>query len=301
MPIFVLTVLAVLLAAGCGGGSGGGSADTGPSAPAACAGHAGPVGARVLTVEAGGRTREFRLFVPESVDATVAAPLVLNFHGLGSNASAQEAYADMVRKATTEGFLAAAGQGVGNSWNAGEVCCPPANAQGVDDVQFVRDMVARIAAEYCVDPERIYATGMSNGGFLSNRLACEASDLIAAIAPVASVLGLVGCAPERPVPILMFNGTDDALVPYAGARNAFARWQDLNGCAGEPTVSFESGDVRCESAPACDAGAATTLCTVVGGGHTWPGAVPLPRLGHTTTAVDATDAMWDFFVAHPKP
>lgn len=290
------------LAAGCGGSSGdGGSGAPPPAQPAACQDKAGAPGPRTLSIESGGLTREFRLFVPESNDPTAATPLVLNFHGLGSNATAQELYAQMVDKATLEGFITAAGQGVSNSWNAGEVCCPPANQQGVDDVRFVRDMVARIESEYCIDARRIYSTGMSNGGFISNRLACEASDLIAAIAPVASVLGLVGCDPARPVPILMFNGTDDVLVPYAAASNAFARWQAFNGCTGDPAVSYAQGDAECVTSDDCAEGATTTLCTIDGGGHTWPGAIPRPGLGHTSTDIDATDAMWEFFVAHPLP
>jgi polyhydroxybutyrate depolymerase len=250
-----------------------------------------------LTIESGGRSREFRLYVPASADLSGPVPLVLNFHGLGSNAPQQEAYSDLVNKAASEGFITAAGQGIRSSWNAGEICCPPARDEGVDDVQFARDMVARIAQDYCIDVQRIYSTGMSNGGFMSNRLACDAADLFAAVAPVASLLGVSTCEPTRPMPILMFNGTEDALVPYAGATGSFARWALLNGCEGEPEVTFENGDSRCESYLDCAEGATTTLCTVQGGRHTWPGS----PLGHTTTDLIASDAMWEFFLAHPLP
>lgn len=293
-------VLALLVSVtACGNSSSGGG---GPSQPAACASNAGVPGERTLSIESGGLTREFRLFVPPANDPTSAVPLVLNFHGLGSNARGQEVYSRMVEKATAEGFITAAGEGVGRSWNAGQVCCAPANQQGVDDVQFTRDMVARIASEYCIDPQRIFATGMSNGGFMSNRLACEASDLIAAIGPVASVVGLVGCAPARPVPIMMFNGTLDPLVPYAGAANAFVRWQGYNACTGAAETSFANGDASCATYTACADDATTTMCTLDGDGHTWPGAeILLPQYGNTSSDLDATDAMWDFFVAHPKP
>jgi polyhydroxybutyrate depolymerase len=297
-PVPVL--IAAIALAGCGGSSGG-SSDSLPTEPASCEGKTGAAGSFVQTIESGGLERTFRLAVPEGLDRTRPVPLVLNFHGLGSNAQAQEVYAGMAAKAAEEGFITAAGQGTGNSWNTGQVCCAPANQEGVDDVQFVRDMVAAIALDYCIDPARIYATGMSNGGFMSNRLACEAADLIAAVAPVASFLGFRDCAPSRPIPILMFNGTDDALVPYGAASGAYSAWGELNGCGGAPEGVFANGDSSCLSYPECADGATTTFCTVEGGGHTWPGAIAIPGLGFTTTDLDATDAMWDFFVAHPKP
>jgi polyhydroxybutyrate depolymerase len=291
--------LAAAIAAGCGSGD----ADSAPppSVATACSDKTGPAGSFVRTIESSGRERTYRLAVPTGIDPTAPTALVLNFHGLGSNATEQEVYGSMTTKAAEEGFITAAGEGIGSSWNAGRVCCGPANQEGIDDVQFARDMVAAIAEDYCIDPARIYATGMSNGGFMSNRLACEAADLIAAVAPVASFLGFNGCAPSRPVPILMFNGTDDFLVPYTAAQGSYGAWGELNGCAGEPAETFASGDSSCVAFAGCADGATTAFCTVAGGGHTWPGGIPIARLGHTTTDLDATDAMWEFFVAHPKP
>lgn len=299
-PHLALALAAAAGVAACGGSSGGGS-EPPPVAPAACDGRTGQTGSFVETIESGGRERTFRLAVPDGIDLGQPTPLVLNFHGLGSNAAAQEAYAAMAAKAAEEGFITAAGQGTGNSWNTGEICCAPANEEGVDDVQFVRDMVAAISADYCIDPARIFATGMSNGGFMSNRLGCDAADLIAAVAPVASFLGLRDCAPSRPMPILMFNGTEDPLVPYGAAAGSSSGWAERNGCRGEPEQTFANGDSSCVTYPDCAGGATTTFCTVEGGGHTWPGAIAIPGLGYTTTDLDATDAMWEFFVAHPKP
>ena len=294
-------LIVLLLCAACGGGGGGSASPPDDTVPVACEGKSGESGITVRTIESSGLERSFRLVVPDGLDPTQPVPLVLNFHGLGSNAGEQEAYAGMIAKAEEEGFITAAGEGTNESWNAGQVCCAPANQEGVDDVQFVRDMVAAIAAEYCIDPARIFATGMSNGGFLSNRLACEAADLIAAVAPVASFLGFANCEPSRPIPILMFNGTEDPLVPYAAAGGSYAAWAELNGCTGEPGNVFANGDSSCVSYGTCAEGANTTFCTVDGGGHTWPGGIPIPRLGFTTTDLDATDAMWDFFAANPKP
>jgi polyhydroxybutyrate depolymerase len=289
-----------LVSAACGS-SGGGGGPAGPVETVSCEGKTGTVGTSIRTIESSGLERTFRLVVPDGLVLSRAVPLVLNFHGLTSNAQAQVAYSAMAAKAAREGFITAAGEGTGNSWNTGEICCAPANRDGIDDVQFARDMVAAISAEYCIDPSRIFATGMSNGGFMSHRLACDAADLFAAVAPVASFLGLRDCQPSRPIPLLMFNGTADMLVPYNGATGAYVVWGRLNGCSGEPEMVFENGDSSCVTYPECVAGATTTLCTVQGGGHTWPGAISIPGLGHTTTDLNATDMMWDFFVAHPKP
>jgi polyhydroxybutyrate depolymerase len=294
-------LIVLLLCAACGGGGGGSAPPPDDTVPVACEGKSGASGITVRTIESSGLERSFRLVVPDGIDTTGPVPLVLNFHGLGSNAGEQEAYTSMIAKAEEQGFITAAGEGTNESWNAGQVCCGPANQEGIDDVQFVRDMVAAISAEYCIDPARIYATGMSNGGFLSNRLACEAADLIAAVAPVASFLGFASCTPSRPVPIMMFNGTEDALVPYAAASGSYDAWAELNGCSGAPETVFANGDSSCVAYSACADGATTTFCTVDGGGHTWPGGIPIPRLGFTTSDLAATDAMWDFFAAHPQP
>ncbi len=293
------------IAAACSGGGSESEAEAEAEAEGeavACPDAPGEPGAYVRTLKSGGLDRTFRLFVPDGVDPGVPAPLVLNFHGRGSNAQQQEFYSAMIAKADQAGFITVAGEGIGASWNGGPGCCAPANEKDIDDVQFARDLVAAVAASYCVDPRRVYSTGMSNGGYLSNRLACDAADVIAAVAPVAATLGVVACEPSRAVPIMMFNGTEDTLVSYAWAVQSFDAWRETDGCDGEPEVTFQMGDSTCESTLACADGAQVTLCTVEGGGHTWPGAaIPLPALGATTSDLDATDAMWEFFAAHPMP
>jgi polyhydroxybutyrate depolymerase len=177
----------------------------------------------------------------------------------------------------------------------------------VDDIGFVRDLLATADDRLCVDDARIYSTGMSNGGFLSHRIGCELSDRIAAIAPVAGVNGMTSCAPSRPVPLMHFHGTADPLVPYTGSTSlgfisvpdSFAAWGARDGCTGDPVETFRNGDSHCATYQQCGAGADVTPCTVDNGGHTWPGGLPVPSLGNTTTDLNATDAMWTFFEAHP--
>src|SRR5258706_4293500 len=153
--------------------------------------------------------------VPASYDGKTRTPLVLNFHGYTSNSGQEALLSLMNAKSDAAGFIVAYPNGVASSWNAG-ACCGTAAQNMVDDVGFVRQLIDVISAQLCIDPKRVFSTGMSNGGFLSHRLGCELSDRIAAIAPVAGVLGVAACAPPRHVPVMGFHGTSDTLVPYGG-------------------------------------------------------------------------------------
>ena len=258
------------------------------------------------TLQSAGRTRTYLVYVPPAAGpAAEPMPLVLNFHGLGSTGAQQHVYGGWVPIAQREGFVVASPNGVQNSWLI---------AAGLDDIQFVRDLVAALGNELCLDPGRIYATGMSNGGFMSTTLACQAQDLIAAIAPVSgeSAPG-PGCG-GRPVPLVLFHGTDDAVVPYqAGTINAGAvsgtpfpgvaavlgEWAKHNGCSDAPPVETRiAADVVKVEYQGCRA--PVVHYRVEGGGHTWPGAVPVPRLGATTTSISASDIAWEFFKANPR-
>ncbi len=265
----------------------------------------------------GGLERRYALFVPPTYTPGKPAPLVLNFHGFTANPESQEWLSAMSKVAEEAGFILATPKGSGNeeilSWNAGE-CCGQAVLKNVDDVGFASDMIDQISAEYCVDPARIYATGMSNGAFMCYRLACELADRIAAIAPVAGVTILESCIPSRPVPVISFNGTADLLVWYNGglyesAPRTIARWSMRNGCSRRVKTVYEKGNVRCNAYKNCQGGATVELCTIDGGGHTWPGGRDMSQLppytfgleGETTRDIDASRAMWEFFQKHPMP
>jgi len=185
-------------------------------------------------------------------------------------------------------------------------------------VKFVRDLLDAIEAKWCIDPKRVFATGMSNGGFFSHRLACEVSDRIAAIAPVAGVLGIPpqSCNPGRAVPIIDFHGTGDPIVPYDGGTplvpqlgvglvfrsvaESMNHWRANNQCSANEQQFFQNGDATCTRFPDCAAGSETVLCSIADGGHTWPGGVPIPA-GKTSSDISATTTMLDFFEAHPLP
>jgi polyhydroxybutyrate depolymerase len=176
----------------------------------------------------------------------------------------------------------------------------------VDDVGFTRAILDTAESMLCIDTKRIFVTGMSNGGFMSHRLGCELADRIAAIAPVAGVLGVTPCTPSRPMPVMHFHGTADTLVPYNGdptngfisVPDSFAGWAMRDQCQGTPVETFNKVDSSCSSYTNCAGGAEVTLCTVQNGGHTWPGGPTIPY-GYTTPYLNATDAMWTFFAAHP--
>jgi polyhydroxybutyrate depolymerase len=281
----------------------------------ACAGKTGTSGDRTLSLTSGGNARTSLLHVPSSYDPTRGEPLILNFHGFGSDATQETLLTSMSAAADARGFIVAYPQGIGQGWNAGD-CCTMLQPSGIDDIQFVKDLLAMIANEYCIDPSRIYATGMSNGGFMSHRLACAMSDVFAAVAPVAGVLGIKPstCTPSRSVPILDFHGTADQVVPYYGGmtnpdpvtqgfksvQETMGFWRLRDACLDAPETTYMNGDATCVRWGGCSSAADITLCTIDGGGHTWPGGLPVP-LGKTSTDIDATKTMIDFFFAHPMP
>jgi len=294
--------------------------DAGDAAPTAvtCSGKTGEKGTGIsISLESSGQTRTSLLHVPDKYDPTQGSMLVLNFHGFLSAGWQQALLTRMSTESDNRGFIVAYPEGVAASWNAGD-CCGTAWSDSVNDVKFVRDLLDRIEADYCIDEKRIFATGMSNGGFFSHRLACEMSDRIAAVAPVAGVMGVdpVQCNPGRPVPILDFHGTADPMVPYDGGTpliqqlgvglvfrsvaDTMDRWRQINGCSTFEKQYFKNGDATCVEWPDCTGGAQTSLCSIDQGGHTWPGGIPIPA-GKTSADISATATMIDFFEAHPMP
>ena len=262
-----------------------------------------------LTLMFDGVERTYDLLVPDNYDGDTPLPLVFNFHGFGSNPTEQAFFSQMNTTAASRGFAVVYPAGLDDSWNGG-ACCGNSMADGVDDVGFTRALAAALQDELCVDRRRIFATGMSNGGFLSHRLGCEAADLFAAVAPVAAVLGIApeDCSPSRVMPIHHTHGTMDQLVPYEGGgladslsvRESIEGWVQRNGCDPEPTVTFDTEPVVCETWSDCGEQGHVVLCTAQDVGHCWPGNDFCP-FGMSTTVMHASEAMADFFEAHPMP
>jgi polyhydroxybutyrate depolymerase len=261
---------------------------------------------RTVTVMHGGLVRTANVHLPSGWNGRSPRPVVLNFHGRNSTPSQQNLLSGMNTPSDREGFIAVHPQGVANTWNAG-LCCGEAQSRRIDDVGFVSALLDSLKTSFCVDDKRVYATGLSNGGFLSHRLGCELSGRIAAIAPVAGTNLTTPCTPARAVPVLHFHGTADAIVSYGGfggiasVDDTMAGWARRNGCATSRTPLSTRGDVTCEQWPGCRMGARVHLCRVQGGGHQWPGGFTIPGLGANTMAVDASAEAWAFFEQHALP
>lgn len=257
----------------------------------------------------GGGQRSYQLHLPKGYNPSKPAALVMNFHGrtltaLGEAAAAQEFLSGLYAKGDAAGFIVVNPQGLTangeQTWNAG-LCC--AADKGRDDVGYVDAVIAQLKQRLCIDEKRIYATGISNGGFMSHRLACERANVFAAVAPVAAYNTMTACNPSRAMPMISFNGTSDPLVNYGWSRDSNQAWVARNGCDPTPTQTFKNGDSHCDTFAGCQGGGQVVFCTVEGGGHTWPGGPGLfsVGLGKTTQDLSANGAMWDFFEKHTLP
>lgn len=232
------------------------------------------------TINVGGRMRSYILHVPSSYRGTQPVPLLVDLHPLMMTNSYQRSNSGYAAIADREGFLVVYPQGLNNSWNIGPCCTKDRN---VDDVAFVRALVNKIKGEGCVDDKRVYAAGYSNGGGLSHYLACKASDVFAAVSPAAfDMITEVPCTPTRPISVISFRGTADAIVPYnggasrpptayplptihfLGAEKTFQTWAKLNKCTGAAVQGDRAG---CRTYQGCADGVEVTLCTKTGGGH----------------------------------
>src|SRR6187200_2649693 len=162
----------------------------------------------------GGLPRTYQVYVPAGVDHP--AGLVVNLHGAGMTGTEQAALTNYNGVADQYGFVVAYPDGIDFSWADGRGASVP-DRQGVDDVGFLVALVDRLSRDYGIPPGRVFATGMSAGGFMATRLACDRADVFSAVAPVAATLGSgVACNPSRPVSMLAFSGTADPVVPFAG-------------------------------------------------------------------------------------
>ena len=274
----------------------------------------------IRTLKHDNNERNYLLHVPLNFKTTEMVPLVLVFHGGGGNAENAVRMTGFSKLADEEGFLVVYPSGSGRlddtllTWNGGN-CCGYALRQNMDDVGFVRSLLSDVQTLALIDPHRIYATGMSNGGIMSYRLACELSDVIAAIGPVAGTLNYDQCQPSHPVSVIHFHGTDDQHLPYTGGVgedslsgtvfnpviDSIEFWAKNNGCGLHPFAT-ESDIVRHIEFGPCEEDSAVELYTIRGGKHAWPGSdgPGWPGGDKPTTEPDATRVMWEFFKSHPK-
>jgi polyhydroxybutyrate depolymerase len=321
-----LVAVAATLVAGCSSASHSAAAPapTGASLTATTGsgcGQAATAGPASYTLRSGGHTREVIVHLPATYTGKTPVPLVLNLHGSESTAQAQEVFSGMDATSDADGFIVAYPQALipadgGYDWNIPGVPLlggqyPPASA--ANDITFLTGLVHALAARYCVDTSRVYATGMSGGARMASQLACDASQTFAAVAPVAGLRLPSPCPAARPVPVIAFHGIADPVDPFNGngqpywtysVPQAASRWAARDGCASPRTVTA-TGYTLTDYA-GCNAGTAVELYALAGEGHEWPGGPPMPAaitraLGPQSDAVDANTTMWAFFRAHPMP
>ncbi len=267
----------------------------------------------------GGLQRSYLVYRPK--DLPPSAPLVVMLHGaLGSAQQAENSYG-WDAQADSGHFVVAYPDGYHRTWAASAGCCGPAAAQHVDDTAFITAVVQQISASLPIDASRIYATGISNGGAMDYRLACD-TGIFAAIGPDSTNL-LGDCPSPKPISVIHIHGLADDTFPFSGGpgkRNnggtgpnpadtsgaaipqMIGMWRALDQCAAP--VSHSSGAVT-TSIATCPQGRSVELVTIAGAGHQWPGA-PGPtgavatQLDPPFMGLDATATIWDFFAAHPK-
>jgi polyhydroxybutyrate depolymerase len=270
------------------------------STSATCAGKQPQPGDATWTLTVGSLQRTAKVHVPASYSPSTPIALVVNVHGRTHNATGQATLSHAIAKSDAAGFVVIHPEAWGSptSWNAG-ACCDPATTNNIDDIGFMMKLLDEAEQKLCIDKQRIYFMGLSNGGYLSHRAGCQLAERVAAIAPVAANLIYQGCAPARPMPVWLAHGTADPLVSYSYIDETVDFWAAKNKCTTTATT-YTKGDTACVTRGGCDAGADVVLCTVTDGGHQWPGGDALPFMGKKTDDIIATDAIWEFFVAHPR-
>lgn len=276
-----------------------------------------PTLAQVQSLQHKEEKRRYLVYTPASYAGELhkAYPLVLNFHGSGMTMAEQMLYTQMNRAADRHGFIVVYPLGVKQDWNVG---FGQSYAEGSNDIGFTETLLARLKQDYRVDASRVYATGLSRGGFFALRIAAELPQLFAAVAtvgaPMPEPVVQHHAKPSR-VGVLLMHGTADKVVAYDGkpggylsAQDSYRYWLKQNGIASsaqaERTMDADAADGT--SVTWLEAGngqQSVALATIAGGGHTWPGADPfnvgLP-IGATTRDIDANETMWRFFSRHRR-
>jgi polyvinyl alcohol dehydrogenase (cytochrome) len=301
----------------------------GDAAPAPSAGCDAPTTAEAgvsdRTMTSGGQERRFQLVVPDGYDGSTALPLVFGLHGLTVSYTVVPGMSGFGDMAEQYDFIGVSPSGLLDATVPYWIAAP---VEGNRDVAFIADLLDLLGDELCIDTARVFSTGMSNGGQMSSLLACELPDRFTAVAPLAGVEFSTECA-DGAVPVMAFHGDADPVVTYeggglhataiadlhawkgevpeglpvhGGVEEAMANWATHNGCDAAPHDEILSPDVRRLTWDGCDA--PTVLYVTIGGGHTWPGK-PMPgfeeTFGYTTTDIDATALMFEFFLGAPEP
>lgn len=277
----------------------------------------------VFTFIHDGQTRKYRVHVPKSYNPTAPTPVLFALHGGGANMDyqANDRRYGLISASERKGFVAVFPNGYSKwrsgkfaTWNAGG-CCGDARDRSIDDVGFIRRVVDDIARKLNVDRDRFFAAGMSNGGMMAYRLACELPDTFRAIAAVAGTDNTTTCGSRKSISILHIHAKNDDHVLFEGGAgpNAFrdeskvtqftsvpatvTKWVEANGCDPNPKRVLAKPGAYCDLYSQCRGNVNVQLCVTDSGGHSWPGGTK-PRGETPSSAILANDVMWKFFTRH---
>jgi polyhydroxybutyrate depolymerase len=261
-----------------------------------------------------GLKREFVTYLPAGFNGNDKLPLIISLHGRLGTARGQMKFADFRPIADRGKFIIVCPQGINRSWNDGRGT--PAHEKGIDDVHFINELIKYVIKNYHADDSRVYVTGMSNGGFMASRLACELNKYIAAIAVVgASMDKQEGYAPNA-MPVTYIQGTKDPLVPFEGGamkkgaggeiyghEELLQEWATVDSCDARPVITSlpamaNDGTSVTREEYRNKYGIKVVGYTINGGGHTWPGGtqyLPKAIIGPLSHNLDACEVIWDFF------
>ncbi|WP_153117488.1 extracellular catalytic domain type 1 short-chain-length polyhydroxyalkanoate depolymerase [Rhodocyclus tenuis] len=273
-----------------------------------------------------GSPRTYRVHVPERYSAENPAALLVALHGGGGSMDfmANDKYYGLISKSEAEGFVVVfpggfspRSSGKFATWNAGN-CCAAARDQNADDVGFIRKVVDQVSSQLSINRKQIYATGMSNGGMMAYRLACEMADTFSAIAAVAGTDNTTSCTPKAPISILHIHARNDDHVQFNGGAGeksvsrskvtdyvsvpaTIAKWVRQNSCNPEPQRVLETPGAYCERYSECRGNVSVELCVTETGGHSWPGGNKLRSNQAPSQTLSANDVMWSFFKSTSTP
>ncbi len=283
-----------------------------------------------------GLKRNYYLHIPPNYNKNIPTPLILNLHGGGGGGKGHQTTSKMNKESDKSGFIVVYPNGMrrdGNSyklyqrfWNIGEgpngfYYDNKDKISKNNDIEFIKNILDDLELKLNIDKKRIYLTGLSNGGILSQEVACKFSDKIAAIAPVSAPFWTFpeNCNLKRPISVILFQGLEDVCAPYEGgisqcsskqgisrkfisAQDTLNIWKEKNKCSKQGEITYKNKSVECKTY-SCLENSEVSLCTIKDGGHTWPGGTPysIPgvNIGKTTQDINANQVMWQFFKNHP--
>ncbi|MBQ1500516.1 MAG: hypothetical protein IIZ38_19595 [Sphingomonas sp.] len=290
-----------------------------PAMAAPCTGICFAPGDYSITTLHKGLLRNYLVHVPASYTGQKAVPLLLDFHGFSKDAANERQWSGQLAESDKRGFIAVWPNGVSLSWNA-YGCCFLGDALNVDDVGFNRAIIGAMKTYANIDGDRVFVTGISNGGGMAQRMACEAADLVRAVVSVSFPLNRASCAPARPIGIWEIAGTADTTISYAGnsapaglpndlagfplgvqgARESLAAWKAILGCSDDlyreqlPDGSHYAGS-RLEEYRSCNGGVRAGLVTIANGGHVLYNGYTELGSNPDKAPIDVAPYIWDHF------